>query len=305
MSVFVKRKFLASAAAGLLILTTPAVADAAEQTGIPFNDQEWKSPVDFAPSFKPGEDFQACQPFAPTQDGNLFAIDLWVFGIGADGTPDDPVLDSAAVYDITDLEYANFDLTEPITGGQAEVGDSVADPDAPGKFRVRLTFPDLPELSEDARYLLVLDHAMADGDSKASYVLGLEQPPPVPHPVLTTDPGIKGPQCETEWCGFFTGRIWHEIFLVDALVPEKPELVESTTCDVPSTIEIPEVDGVEYVVVEDGYTQTVTATVDEGLLVSENADLGPWVFDVTPEPCDDEAEVEDPTGGSSDDPSEE
>jgi len=264
----VNRKFLASTVASLLIFASsaiaPSVAGAAEQPGSPYSDQEWRLPPAFSPSFKPGGDFLVGQLFAPTQDGHLFEIDLWIFGIGPDGTPDDPVLDSAAVYDVTGLDYADFDVTEPIAGGQADIGDSAADPDAPGKFRLPLRFPDLPELSEEGRYLLVLEHAIGEEGSKASYAIGVEQPPPSDQPVLVTDEGIKTEACQSEWCGYTNGRIWHEIFLVDPIVPEDPELVESKTCDGPSTVEIPEVDGVEYVVDEDGHTQTVTAVVAEG-----------------------------------------
>lgn len=269
------RSSIAAVAALLIGIGAAGGAAANDTPGVPYSDQIWQFPPVFEASYRPANDIEVGQPFVVNEDAALHSITLWIFDNQSDDWPSGPILNSAVVYDVTGLEYEDFADAPEVVGGEAVIGQPQPDAEQGTKYQLSLSFPELPELSTESRYLLVLDHVMGDY-SKVSYAIGIEQPS-AEQPIVNTDNGY--------WAGYTNGRIWHEIFLVDPLLPEVPELIESDTCDVPSEVRVPEQDGLEYTVTEDGNTVSVALDIPADFIVAPEADLGPWEFDITPEPC--------------------
>lgn len=80
-----------------------------------------------------------------------------------------------------------------------------------------------------------------------------------------------------------------------------PELFESQTCDVLATVQLPEQAGIEHTGEEDDHIRTVSATIDDSLIVRPDVELDPWALDVTPKPCEDTTQGNDSDGNNAED----
>lgn len=220
----------------------------------------------FSGNWGPSRGYEIAQPFEPRSTG--VAVELT---LETHNGPDRPFSGAA----IHAFPLGGDIAPEPIAGGAGVI--AIAAGPQPGGFLATVSFPGRPLLTEGTRYALVIDPAVADGGTPASFPMSfLEFNDPQAHLFgMTREHG--------SWEVHATGRLFTSLWMATApaqlqsVTPQAPRVDPAAQCGVAGTVTLPEQEGVSFARVDSAGSVTVTAVAEEGFVFPEDA-VASWTI---------------------------